>query len=469
GPDRLHVLTGDVLAALMDAVEHLLDLTAETARGPAEVSLEDLAEVHPAWHAEGIENDVDLSAVFEERHVLDRKDPADHALVAVAAGHFVARLQLALHGDEHLDHLEHARRQLVAALELFDSVLEAPVDDGGGLLVLRLQRLDVGLALVVLDGDLPPFVALGAFERRLIESRALLDALGRSGCDLADEHLAQTREGRPVEDCLFVVGVLLEPLLLLGLDRAGAVVDVDSMPVEHAHLDNRALHSRREAKRRVAHVRGLLAEDGAKQLLFRSHRALALRSDLPDQDVARFDLGPDIDNARLVEVAKRFLADVRDVAGDVLGPQLGVAGHDLEFLDVDRGEDVVLDDPFGDQDRIFVIVAVPRHERDEHVPAERELAILGRRTVGDDLARLDRVPDLHQRPLVDAGVLVRALEFHQSVDIDARFTGLEVAGDTNDDTGGVNLVDDARAAGGDRRAGIARDGLLHAGSDQRRL
>ena len=74
---------------------------------------------------------------------------------------------------------------------------------------------------------------------------------------------------------------------------------------------------------------------------------------LPTQDVARLDLGADVDDARLVEVAKRFLADVGDVAGDVFRPELGVAGHDLEFLDVDRGEDVVLDDALGDQDRIL--------------------------------------------------------------------------------------------------------------------
>jgi hypothetical protein len=40
---------------------------------------------------------------------------------------------------------------------------------------------------------------------------------------------------------------------------------------------------------------------------------------------------------------------------------------------MDRGEDVVLDDALGE--RISVQdVAVPRHERDQHVTAERELA-----------------------------------------------------------------------------------------------
>ena len=102
--------------------------------------------------------------------------------------------------------------------------------------------------------------------------------------------------------------------------------------------------------------------------------AFALGRDLADQDVARVHFGADVDDARLVEVAQRFLADVGDVAGDVLGPELGVAGHDLEFLDVDRGEHVVLDDALGDQDRILVVVAVPRHERDEAVAAQRQLA-----------------------------------------------------------------------------------------------
>src|SRR3546814_3192384 len=61
-------------------------------------------------------------------------------------------------------------------------------------------------------------------------------------------------------------------------------------------------------------------------------------------------LGSDIDDARLIEVAKSFFTDIRDVAGNVFRPQLCVAGHDFKFLDMDRGKDVVLHDPFRDQD-----------------------------------------------------------------------------------------------------------------------
>ena len=52
--------------------------------------------------------------------------------------------------------------------------------------------------------------------------------------------------------------------------------------------------------------------------------------------------GTDVDDPGLVEVAQRFLADVGDVARDVFRPELGVAGHHLELVDVDRREHVAL-------------------------------------------------------------------------------------------------------------------------------
>ena len=82
---------------------------------------------------------------------------------------------------------------------------------------------------------------------------------------------------------------------------------------------------------------------------------------------------------------------------------------------------------------------------------------------------LHLIAHLHQRPLVDAGVLVRALELHQPVDVDARLGRIRLVGRADDDTGGVHLVDHAGAAGRDGGAGIARDHALHAGADERRL
>ncbi len=50
------------------------------------------------------------------------------------------------------------------------------------------------------------------------------------------------------------------------------------------------------------------------------------------------------------------LREVRDVAGDFFRAQLGVAGNDRQFLDVDRGVAVVRHDVFRDQDRVLEVV-----------------------------------------------------------------------------------------------------------------
>ena len=95
-------------------LEVRLDLVAERLRRPAEVDLEDLADVHTARHAERVEHDVDRRAVLEVRHVLFGEEPRDDALVAVTAGHLVADRELALDREVDLDQLDDARRQLVA-------------------------------------------------------------------------------------------------------------------------------------------------------------------------------------------------------------------------------------------------------------------------------------------------------------------------------------------------------------------
>ena len=175
------------------------------------------------------------------------------------------------------------------------------------------------------------------------------------------------------------------------------------------------------------------------------------------------DLGADVDDALLVEVLEGLLADVRDVAGDLLGPELGVARLHLVLLDVDAGEQVVADEAVADDDRVLVVAALPAHERDEHVAAEGQLALLGGARVGDRLAVGDARPDVDDRALVDAGALVAADELQELVLVELAGVGLDV------DALGGHAGDEAAAAGDEDLAGVARGALLHAGADDRRL
>ena len=167
--DRASARSGLASCCAVIGVDRLADLPAEARAGPAEMGLQDLADVHAARHAERVQHDVDRRAVGEERHVLLRHDARDHALVAVAARHLVAGLDLALHRDEDLDHLHHAGRQFVAALQLLDLVEEAAFQALLRLVVLLAHRLDLGHHRVALERERPP-----------LRARVLVDAAGAS-------------------------------------------------------------------------------------------------------------------------------------------------------------------------------------------------------------------------------------------------------------------------------------------------
>ena len=371
------------------------DRHAEDLGGPAEVGLQDLPDVHARRHAQRVEDDLDRRAVRQVRHVRLGEDARDDALVAVASGHLVADRQLALHGDVDLYHLDDTRRQLVALLQELDPLrvdavehldlgILAAEDDRdlvGDLLVLQLQPLEL---LRRQAGD--------ALER---EFGALLDDLAAVavgdlfGRHPVDEEVPDLLVGLFADDPDLVFRVLLDLRDLVLLDGEGPEVLVDALAGEDLDVDDRALDARRALERSVPDVAGLFAEDRPQELLFRRQLRLALGRDLADEDVARLDARADPDDAGLVEVAQGVLRDVGDVARDFLGPELGVARLDVELLDVDRREEVVLDETLGDQDRVLVVVAAPRHERDEDVAPEGQLALGGARPVGQDLPAFD--------------------------------------------------------------------------------
>ena len=194
-----------------------------------------------------------------------------------------------------------------------------------------------------------------------------------------------------------------------------------SLAAELADVDDLAALAVRQAQAGVLHLAGLLAEDGAQQALLRGQLGLALGRDLADQDVARLDLGADVDDAVLVQVLERLLAHVGDVARDLLGAQLGVAGLDLVLLDVDAGEEVLAHEPVADDDGVLVVATLPAHEGDQDVAA-RGPARRGRWSwmSASGSPVVDAVADVDERPLVDAGALVGAHELLEAVLVAAR-------------------------------------------------
>jgi hypothetical protein len=153
------------------------------------------------------------------------------------------------------------------------------------------------------------------------------------------------------------------------LDDAGLEL-VAVLAAEDLDADDLAALAVGQAEGGVFDVAGLLAKDGAEQLLFGAELLLALGGNLADQDVAGGDFGADAHDAVLVEVLERLFGDVGDVAGDLLRSELGVADVNGVGFDVDRGVAVVVDEALREDDGVLKVVALPVHEGDEDVLAE---------------------------------------------------------------------------------------------------
>ncbi len=210
------------------------------------MGFEHLTDVHARRHAQRIQHDVDRRTVGEIRHVFDRNDRRDDALVAVTAGHLVAGLHAALHREVHLHHLEHARGEIVAGRDLGFLLVEALLER----LALDLEALgsllELAVRIFVFETDLEP-----RFAGHLVEVRHFdlaLEAVRTTGRDLADEHVAHAREQVVFEDALLVAQVLADAFDFSLLDGQRARVLVDAVAREHAHVDDRAVHARGHAQ-----------------------------------------------------------------------------------------------------------------------------------------------------------------------------------------------------------------------------
>ena len=146
--------------------------------------------------------------------------------------------------------------------------------------------------------------------------------------------------------------------------------------------------ARRHAQRGVASRPAAFSPKIARSRRFSSGASIGLSPFgviLPIEDIAGLHLGADADDAVVVEVLERLLTDVRNVTGDFLRSELGVARGDFEFGDVDGGVDV-LASPSRSEITMAVleVVAVPGHEGDQHVACRvraRPCSVVG--TVGD--------------------------------------------------------------------------------------
>ncbi len=270
------------------------------------------------------------------------------------------------------------------------------------------------------------------------------------------------------KDTNFVFKVASQAIFFFLFDRERTLILFLALAGEDLDINDRAVDSRRADERSVFNVAGLFTKDRAQQFLFSGQLGFALRRNLTDQNRTWLHLGADANDAALVEIAKHVLADVRNVARDLFRSQLRVARFDFELFDVNRSVVVLFHESLGNENRVFKVVTAPGHEGHQYVTTERQFAAIRAGTVGDHLSLRHPLTNVHDRTLVDAGVLVRTLELDQRVDVRRHFArdrAVNVVIGFDDDAFRVDVVDHAVALCNYDRAGVARRHFLHTGAD----
>ena len=265
-----------------------------------------------------------------------------------------------------------------------------------------------------------------------------------------------------------VFQVLAELVQGVLLDLLGALVFFHAITGEDLHVNHGALDAGRHSQGGIFHVRGFLTENGTQQLLFRGQLGFTFRCYLAHQDIAGAHFRTDVNDAGLVQFGQCSLAHIGNIGSNFFRTQLGVTGDRGQFLNMNGGEAIFLHHPLGNQDGILEVVAIPGHERDAHVLTQSQLTHVHGRTVSHDVPRGNLVAHLHQRTLVDAGVLVGAGVLGQVIDINAGFAfGDFIVVNTNNDPRGIHLIYDTATLGNHTDTGIARHMTLEACTYQR--
>src|SRR5207248_11709545 len=116
-------------------------------------------------------------------------------------------------------------------------------------------------------------------------------------------------------------------------------------------------------------------------------------------------------------------------------------------------------------DRTLKVIAAPWHEADEDVTSQRQLAVIGARTVSDHVAFEDPLTFANRRLLIDTRVLVGPLELGELVNVAANLAGqlprMVLAFNPHDDPFRVNRINDAVASSQDHSSGVAGGDAFH--------
>ena len=169
------------------------------------------------------------------------------------------------------------------------------------------------------------------------------------------------------------------------------------------------------AQRSVTYFAALLTEDSAQQTLFWSQLSFTLRCNLTYQNIAWLYFGTHANNTAVIEVSQSIFTYVWKITSNFFCAELGFTSINLVLFNVNGRQCIVLNQTLRNNNCIFVVVTVPRHEGYEQVLTQSQFTLISCRTISQNRSNFNAVSFVNQRNLVVACGLIGALELNELV------------------------------------------------------
>ena len=209
---------------------------------------------------------------------------------------------------------------------------------------------------------------------------------------------------------------------MLLLDGLGSAVNLLPAAGENLHIDDNPFDSMGNTQRGIPNIPGLFPEDGPQEFLLRRELCLSLGGNLANEDVPGRNQGPQSDNPALIQVLQGLFPHVRNITGYLFLAEFRIPGRDLQFLDMDRGIDVLLQNLFAHKNGILEIVAPPGQKGYKDIPAQGQLSPICRGAIRDGLSLGYPLPPFDDGLLINAGVLIGTHKLDQGIYIQLKVT-----------------------------------------------
>ena len=157
----------------------------------------------------------------------------------MTTGHLVARLYATFNGKVDFDDLKHARRKIIATLQLIFLRLKALFEQLVLLFQQSLRRCQLVIEFGVRELQLEPLITVETRENVGINFCAFRETATRN-CGLPAKQLSQTGVSRLLINSELFFEILAVVRQLRRFDLLGTSILLKTVTREHLHINNRA-------------------------------------------------------------------------------------------------------------------------------------------------------------------------------------------------------------------------------------